>query len=430
MPESYSFDSEASFERFFKKALFYADQFECFCLLNGNDYQSGLYQAFPIKLAIGAISKIEIPYGQKDLSELKERLRNNKNELFGIFSYELKDAIETSLSSQNPDRIEAPAAVFFTPAILLEFNQKEISISSDSENADAVYNTIQKIEIPTSDKYNGKITSKITREDYLEKIRSLQKHIKQGDIYEVNFCMEFFAKEISLNPIATYDALNKSSASPFSALFKWNAHYLISASPERFLQKKGNKLLSQPIKGTRKRSADPEEDKMLAKELLNDPKEQAENVMIVDLVRNDLTPFAKTGSIRVEELFGIYSFPHVHQMISTVSAELENDNKSIDALLRAFPMGSMTGAPKLKAMELIEKYEESKRGWYSGALGYFDKNGDFDLSVVIRSIVYNRNTKTASFQAGSAITYDAIPEKEYEECLLKAEALKNALRCQ
>ena len=201
----------------------------------------------------------------------------------------------------------------------------------------------------------------------------------------------------------------------------------MSASPERYLCKRGDVLISQPIKGTAKRNADPEIDHHIKAMLKTDVKEQAENVMIVDLVRNDLTKVAAKGSVKVDELFGIYGFPQVYQMISTVSCKLNPDIHFIDAIKHTFPMGSMTGAPKIRAMELIEQYEFNKRGVYSGALGYITPDADFDFNVIIRSILYDASAEYLSFQVGGAITYAADAEREYEECLLKASAIMKTL---
>ena len=204
-------------------------------------------------------------------------------------------------------------------------------------------------------------------------------------------------------------------------------HYLICASPERYLQKNSNKLLSQPIKGTIKRSPEPVEDAQLKIDLKTSLKEQSENIMIVDLVRNDLSRIAKRGSVTVEELCTIYSYKQVHQMISSISCELKDNITFTEIIKSTFPMGSMTGAPKVSAMKLIEHYESSKRGLYSGTLGYINPEGDFDFNVVIRSILYNTKNKYASFMVGSAITDKSVAEAEYEECLLKAKAMFEVL---
>lgn len=193
------------------------------------------------------------------------------------------------------------------------------------------------------------------------------------------------------------------------------------------MAKRGNKLISQPIKGTAKRGVNEVEDEALKQELRTQAKELQENVMIVDLVRNDLTRSAKQGTVKTEELYTIHSFKQVHQMISTVVCELRDDIGAVEAIKNTFPMGSMTGAPKFSAMQLMEQYELTKRGVYSGAIGYFDPDNDFDFNVVIRSLLYNSAENYLSFHAGSAITYHADPEKEYDECLLKAKAIMEVL---
>ena len=201
----------------------------------------------------------------------------------------------------------------------------------------------------------------------------------------------------------------------------------MSASPERYLKKVGNQLISQPIKGTARRFADAVLDAQAKEQLSTDPKERSENIMIVDLVRNDLSRTAAKGSVQVEELCAIYSFEQVHQMISTITSEMLPEYKAVDALQTTFPMGSMTGAPKISAMQIIEQLEETKRGLYSGAVGYFTPEGDFDFNVVIRSILYNEQNQYVSFSVGSAITALSVPENEYEECLVKAKAMREVL---
>lgn len=271
------------------------------------------------------------------------------------------------------------------------------------------------------------IKCKESKKSYIEKVNKLKHHIQQGDIYEVNFCMEFYAEHVVINPYKLYQKLIAVSPMPFSCFIKQENKYLICASPERFLIKRDNILRSQPIKGTIKRSENIEEDEKLKEVLNNSSKEKCENVMIVDLVRNDLSRIAIKGSVNVDELFGIYSFPQWHQMISTISCTIK-PNITFEEILKAtFPMGSMTGAPKIRSMQLIEEYESTKRGMYSGSVGIMLPNGDFDLNVVIRSIQYNAETGYLSFMVGSAITIQSDAENEYEECLLKAKAILSVL---
>ncbi|HAT75671.1 MAG TPA: aminodeoxychorismate synthase component I, partial [Flavobacterium sp.] len=271
------------------------------------------------------------------------------------------------------------------------------------------------------------IKQRISKENYLEKVSKILEHIHRGDIYEANFCMEFFAKNVAINPLEKFLKLNEISKSPQAVFFKNNKHFLLSASPERYIRKEGDLLISQPIKGTAKRFKDSIEDEKSKNELASDPKERAENIMISDLVRNDLSKTAQKGSVKVEELCVIYSFEQVHQMISTITSKLDHQYTAVDAIKSTFPMGSMTGTPKLSVLKIIEELEETKRGLYSGAVGYFTPNGDFDFNVVIRSILYNQVNKYLSFSVGSAITSLSIPENEYDECLLKAKAMREVL---
>jgi para-aminobenzoate synthetase component I len=278
------------------------------------------------------------------------------------------------------------------------------------------------------------IENRVSKIEYIQIIERLKEHILRGDCYEINFCQEFYAENALIDPVAVYKKLSAVSPNPFSALYKMpadtdgNDRWLICASPERFLKKRGNKILSQPIKGTSKRiTGNDEKDKLSKDELSNSAKDRSENVMVVDLVRNDLAKVCKEGTVKADELYGIYSFPQVHQMISTVSGELKDDVSFQEIIKATFPMGSMTGAPKKRVMELIEQYEKTKRGIFSGAVGYISPDGDFDFNVVIRSIMYNAATNYLSFLAGSGITFYSDPEKEWDECLMKAEAIKKVL---
>lgn len=351
---------------------------------------------------------------------------------FGFVSYDYKNQIETQLNSNNIDGIQFAEKHFFSPELLFEISYNEVIIYFD----DTIYNQtevktlftkINELETNYTANQNIKITPRLTKEEYLENVKALQQHIQLGDIYEVNYCQEFYAEEVELNPLSLYLKLNEKSPTPFSCFVKHNNTYLMCASPERFIKKVGDKIISQPIKGTIKRGANDQEDEVLKQQLQNDPKERSENVMIVDLVRNDLTKIAEKNSVKVDELCGLYTFPQVHQLISTVSATLKAGIDFNAVLNATFPMGSMTGAPKLRAMELIEEYETTKRGLYSGTVGYISDNGDFDFNVVIRSITYNQKNNYLSYMVGGAITALSDPEKEYEECLLKAKAMKEVL---
>jgi para-aminobenzoate synthetase component 1 len=272
-----------------------------------------------------------------------------------------------------------------------------------------------------------KIRLRTSKDSYFEKVNEMLRHIERGDIYEANFCQEFHSEDTPIDPLRSFLNLNEISKPPFASFVKFENQYALSASPERYIKKTVNKVVSQPIKGTAKRFSDPSEDKEMTEKLSLDPKERSENIMITDLVRNDLSKIATKGSVKVEELCKIYSFKQVHQMISTISCTVPDDLPPVEIIRNTFPMGSMTGAPKISAMQIIEELEDAKRGLYSGAVGYFSPTNDFDFNVVIRSILYNAATKYVSYSVGGAITAKSIPENEYEECLLKAKAMREVL---
>jgi len=407
---------------FKQKALHWANQFDVCCFLDSNEYKDA-YSAYDFVIAAGVQSELKCASGTA-FDQLKAFLSINKQWLFGFFSYDLKNETE-NLQSNHADQLNFPDLYFFIPEYLIAFKNGKIEILiGDRTILDEINSFPFKSQnLPVT----LNINQKISKAQYISKIESLKSHIIRGDIYEVNFCQEFFAENAQINPVATFEALNQLSPTPFAGYFKVYNQYILSATPERFMCKRGNRLISQPIKGTAKRSTNPDIDELIKQNLRNDIKEQAENVMIVDLVRHDLAKSAVKGTVKVDELFGIYSFPQVHQMISTISCELDPEIHFIDAIKNAFPMGSMTGAPKVKAMQLIEQYEETRRGIYSGSFGCISPDGDFDFNVVIRSILFNAESKYLSFQVGGAITYQCDAEKEYEECLLKASAILKVL---
>jgi para-aminobenzoate synthetase component 1 len=407
---------------FKSKVLQWAGSFETACYFDSNGYVDP-YSAFDTLIAAGACADVKTSSSDA-LDELQRFLDEHQCWIPGFLSYDLKNEIE-ALESSNPDHLNFPDLNFFVPEHLILIKGGELTVLSPLPD---IIDDIDQISGSDPINFKGDIKSRYTHDEYIGTVQHLQDHIRRGDIYEVNFCQEFFAENAILDPVAAFGELNRISPTPFANFFKSGDHYIISATPERFLSRRGNKLISQPIKGTARRSSDPKEDKQIKSELRNNSKEQAENVMIVDLVRNDLSKCAVEGTVRVEELFGIYSFPQVHQMISTVVCDIDPSLSNTDLIKRTFPMGSMTGAPKIMAMQLIDEFERTKRGIFSGATGYFAPNGDFDFNVIIRSLFYNAETKYLSFQVGSAITFDADPEKEYEECLLKAEAIREVLK--
>lgn len=411
---------------FKRKLLYFGMKYSNFCLLENNGYQFD--QSVDCIAAMGSIRTV-FDTGKKSLEEISAFQRTNKDWIFGHVAYDLKNQIE-SLSSANFDGIGFPDFHFFVPQIVIILSGETISIGiSDKADAALLLEEINKIsDSETKSNKHPKLTPRFNQDEYLETIARIQEHIAQGDCYEVCFCMEYFAENCTINPVETFLRLNLLSPNPFAAFYKTGDQYLLCASPERFLKKQGTTIISQPIKGTLKRSGknihSDREEKAL---LFANEKERAENIMIVDLVRNDLSRISKRGSVQVRNYLEIHSFPQVHQMISTISGEVERDVTFGDILGATFPMGSMTGAPKIKAMELIEKYERTRRGIFSGTVGYIRPNGDFDFNVVIRSLLYNENRKYLSVQAGSAITSKSSAQQEFEECNTKIGAMFRAL---
>lgn len=348
--------------------------------------------------------------------------------VFTALSYDLKNEME-ELPAPKTDPADFPLLIAFVPRILLSFERGEITVLRGQDEAD-LKEVIAHLERPPRSHigYDSELAPRVSKPQYINDIQSLQSHIQRGDIYEVNYCQEFFQEHLVIHPYSTYHSLHQLTKAPFSAFLRYNNRYLLCASPERYFKKEGDTVISQPIKGTTRRGTDAEEDAQLIATLRNDPKERGENIMITDLVRNDLSRSAIPGSVVVDELCGIHSFATVHQMISTVRATYPPNTPLTQIIRDTFPMGSMTGAPKVRAMELIEQYEHSARGLYSGSVGYVKPNGDADFNVVIRSLLYNADTHYLSARVGGAITALSEPEKEYEECLLKAEALFKALR--
>lgn len=406
--------------------LNWSKQFDTFCFLDNHQYQI-LPHTQECILAAGVKSQI---FRNDDLTleNLHEYVQIHDDRwLFGHLNYDLKNELE-NLRSNHPDQIGFPDFYFFEPSVLIRFNHENLII--ESGEAESIWQQIEatNIELPSAD-LPIQITHRLSRDEYIATIVKLKDHILRGDCYEINFCQEFFAENAIIDPVSVYLKLSSVSPNPFSALYRLQDKWLICASPERFIKKQGDKIISQPIKGTSPRiPADEVLDMEKKRELFLSSKDRSENVMIVDLVRNDLAKVCNEGSVKVEELYGIYSFPQVHQMISTISGTLKEEITFAEIIRATFPMGSMTGAPKKRVMELIEEYEQTRRGIFSGAIGYIDSKQDFDFNVVIRSILYNSSTKYLSYLTGSGITFYSDPEMEWQECLWKAEAIKKVLQ--
>lgn len=407
--------------------LNWANRFSIFCLLDNNRYEHEL-PAFECMLAAGSKRSLALQPGNA-YQQLKDFYDEQPSWLFGHLGYGLKNESET-LRSQKKEPIDFGLGFFFEPEILLRLQKEELVIASAAGNGAEIFAAIE--ATPVSHEIKAAtpvfIQKGMSREAYIKAIEALLQHIKRGDCYEINFCQPFFAEQVNIDPVFIYNKLMQQSPNPFAALYKLNDKYCLCASPERYLKKTGQVLISQPIKGTSKRSHLNEiTDEANKQYLQNSQKEKSENVMVVDLVRNDLSRVCEEGSVFVKELFGVYSFPQVHQMISTIQGTLRSDVHFTGAIQKSFPMGSMTGAPKKRVMELIEEYEPVGRGLFSGSIGYISPQADFDFNVVIRSIFYDAAQEYLSFSAGSGITFYSEPAAEYEECLLKAEAIVKVL---
>lgn len=416
------------FQKTKQQLLIWSNQFNSCCFLDNHQYES-YWKQQECLVAVGNDVKFSADTGNS-LNGLQQFVDENKGKwLFGHLSYDLKNEIEAGLFSNHPDGIQFPDAHFFVPNVVIKLTTETIEIEDLSGFPETILQAIMAIAIPES------VTPKpilpipaFNRQSYVETIEKLRLHILRGDCYEINFCQSFSAKNVLIDPLGIYQSLVKISPNPFSCFYKLDEKYLLCASPERYLMKKSNKVFSQPIKGTSSRNLnDAEKDEAQKKYLQTNSKEKSENVMVVDLVRNDLSKICTEGSVKVDELFEVYSYPQVHQMISTISGNLTSDISFTEIIKATFPMGSMTGAPKLKVMQLIEKYEKTKRGLFSGSIGYISPNGNFDFNVVIRSILYNAETKYLCYNVGSGITFYSNAENEYDECMLKAKAIIQVL---
>ncbi len=416
------------FPNFKKQLLHWANQHREVVFLDSNRYLQQ-YSSYDVVLAVDAFTSIKTD-SENAFQDLYQYQSQTKDWLFGYLSYDLKNDVE-ALQSKNFDGLDFPDLFFFQPKklFLIKDNQVEIQyLRMCDDEIELDFEEINQCSVFSVPYEAVLVQQRISKENYLSKVAKMLDYIHRGDIYEANFCMEFFANEAKIEPLEVYQKLNEISEPPFAVYFKNNTNYLLSASPERYLRKEGLKVISQPIKGTAKRSIAANEDEKLKFDLIHNEKERSENIMIVDLVRNDLSQTATKGSVQVEELCQPYTFKQVHQMISTVISEVELSTSPIEILRTTFPMGSMTGAPKISAMKIIEALEETKRGLYSGAVGYFTPTNNFDFNVVIRSILYNATNNYLSFSVGSAITSLSDPEMEYEECLLKAKAMFEVLK--
>ena len=411
-----------------QQVLNWSARFNTFSFLDNQLYPSP-ENNYECLVAAGERVRLKTSSGDA-FKKLKAFSLEQEDWLFGHFSFDLKAETE-NIPSTLPDQILFPDLFFFVPDIVLLLFQHEIQIGSFGDCHQIIWEEIKNAQAGGNEDLNAPviIQNRMSKDEYLLVVEKLRQHILHGDCYEINYCQEFFAEEANPDPRQLYCALTDISPSPFSAYYSVDDLFLLCASPERYLKRRGDTIISQPIKGTAARDLEnTAQDELLRTTLAESEKERIENVMVVDLVRNDLSKICQTNTVYVSELFGIYSFPQVHQMISTIKGKPRPDLYWTDMVAGTFPMGSMTGAPKKRVLELIEQYEKCKRGLFSGALGYVKPNLDFDFNVVIRSLLYNRARQYLAYFAGSGITFNSDPEKEYEECLLKVAAFERIIK--
>ncbi|OPJ57044.1 aminodeoxychorismate synthase component I [Alkalithermobacter paradoxus] len=304
----------------------------------------------------------------------------------------------------------------------LEFNIIE-DVSQrilDSQN-----NGIDKVCYEESSHEEIDLKSNFTKEEYVNSIKKIQDYIESGDVYQVNLTQRF-SGEINISSYDLYRDLRRVSPAPFGSFLKFDDVHILSNSPERFIKCVDNIVETRPIKGTRPRGKTQEEDIMYRNELINSEKDKAELLMIVDLERNDLGKVCKVGSVKVPELFKLEEYTNVHHLVATVIGNLKDDCDAVDVIKATFPGGSITGAPKIRAMEIIDELEPTKRNVYTGSIGYIGFDGNLDLNIAIRTIV--KKDKNVYFQVGGGITWDSDPNEEYEETLHKAKSMMRALK--
>jgi para-aminobenzoate synthetase component 1 len=411
-----SFIKEHGLNAFKELAYHHTSKYDFSCVLDSCKLETGVHQGKYEFLAAYGAEKVFY-----SLEEL-EKAKQNSDWIFGMIGYDLKNKFE-KLSSQNNDIITTPEILFFIPKTIISIN-REYESSLIKGKLDPTFWSHPKRSIPV--KVNEE-KSTTTKDAYIKKINQIQDLIKQGEVYELNYCVPHVFNYQEFSPVNFQLSLIDKSPVPMAAYFSANSLHLCGASMERYLAKNEDKLLSQPIKGTIKKGETFAEDQALMSELINSEKDRAENVMIVDLVRNDLNKICQTASVKVTELCEIYSYLQVHQMISTVEGRINPNTSFTDILKATFPMGSMTGTPKISAMKYIDQLESFKRGWYSGSVGYIDPAGDFDFNVVIRSLLCDEDKKILNYCAGGAITIDSIPEKEWDEIQIKTKAITEVL---
>jgi len=363
---------------------------------------------------------------ENNLSEIEQLnvwLKEKTIPVFGYISFEAKKLFEKN-AYENCCSDGSELVYFFEPLhVWKEENGIWLCLTEEQPNEHSVVSSFvsnyKKIERKINEG-NLSFETLESKNTYVDKIQIILNHIQQGEYYETNFCIPLQAAGELKDPFVHFSKMNNATEAPHAAYFNGDKLQMLCTSPERFIQKKENKIISQPIKGTIRRGINSEEDEQNKVALLSSEKERSENIMIVDLVRNDLSRIATKSSVNVKSLCELHTFKTLHHLISTVEAKLPSNITFTEILAATFPMGSMTGAPKISAVQHMEKLEVLDRGIYSGTFGVIEPNGNFDFNVIIRSAVYNKEKKQTTIKVGSAITHASNAESEYDECLLKA----------
>lgn len=406
-----------------RKVLYWLKAYSTFIYLDNNAYRNAPNR---FELLAGAGVRREVAVEEIDAVK--------GDWLFGHIGYDFKNTIFPRLHSRHTILADFPATSFYVPDVVISipFGSATLQVAAVTEDPAVVLQAILATVVPAD--VSGSIqvdeatwVSDFDSSSYMDTVGQLRQHITEGDCYEINLCNGHRVTVRSIRPYELFDTLNGQNPAPFAAFCRYGERFLLSTSPERYLYREGATVLSQPIKGTTGRSADPLEDERQRTGLYHSIKERAENVMITDLVRNDLARICETGSIEVPELFGVYTFSSLHHLISTVQGRLLPGSTLRDIITIPFPMGSMTGAPKYIVMQLIEQYERSARGIFSGTVGYITPSEDFDFNVVIRSLVYDGEQSVLSLHTGGAITIDSDAAAEWNEASLKALRLKQVM---
>jgi anthranilate synthase component 1 len=365
--------------------------------------------------------------------------------LFGYLGYDMIRLVE-HLPDINPDPIGVPDAVMIRPTVVavLDGVKGEVTLVSPAwvnsglsaraayaQAAERVMDALRDLERPVSSTHRelsgaahvGAPVSNFTKDGYLAAVEKAKDYIKAGDIFQV-VPAQRWAQDFTLPPFAMYRALRRVNPSPFMFFFNYGDFQIIGASPEILVRLMDNEVTIRPIAGTRKRGANAEEDKSLEADLLADPKELAEHLMLLDLGRNDVGRVAKIGTVRPTEKFSVERYSHVMHIVSNVVGELDQTHDAVAALLAGLPAGTLSGAPKVRAMQIIDELEPEKRGVYGGGCGYFSAGGDMDICIALRTAVL-KDGKLYS-QAGGGVVYDSDPEAEYQETVNKAKAVWTA----